>query len=388
MTMPRLVPERSYDDMTYKAEGSRKDTAGSLSPFTFLCIALILTLLGLVALYTSSYMKAIEIGLPHYWYFMRQALVAAVSLAFGALLTMIPTTALEKGYLAFLPLALVLILLQLVPGFSSDGYLAIGGTKLIQTGSVAMLALVFTISGLMPDRDEDEGRIRRIALSYIAIAAVLGLTLVASGISWYAVSSLLVLLMLRRRGCGKAALVLTLLFMLVTGMTVPVLYPHLLSPFFSSILPVNDPSLYEGALIAAREAVASAGIAGTGLGAGIYKHEAFSGPESQFVFATYAEELGVVGVIFLLILLFLFLVIGIRTSKRGMQKEREKSASIAYGLTLMIVLKAFANILYVTGVLPLPGILLPFFSYSLPEEAITILSSVMLYRLVYMMGRE
>ena len=68
--------------------------------------------------------------------------------------------------------------------------------------------------------------------------------------------------------------------------------------------------------------------------------------------------------------------------------EREKSASLAFGLTLMVVLKALCNMLYVSGLLPLPGILMPFFSYSLSEEAMTILSSVMLYRLVYMMGRE
>ena len=64
------------------------------------------------------------------------------------------------------------------------------------------------------------------------------------------------------------------------------------------------------------------------------------------------------------------------------------TASLSYGLSLMIALKALFDMLYVLGVLPLSGIMLPFFSYSVSEEAITMLSSAVLYRLVYRMGRE
>ena len=109
MTMPRLISERSYDDITYRTEGGRKDSSGSLSPFTFLCISLVLTLMGLVSLYSASYAKAVDLGLPHYWFFMRQAIVAAVSLGVGAVFTLIPRSALEKGYLLFIPLSLALL---------------------------------------------------------------------------------------------------------------------------------------------------------------------------------------------------------------------------------------------------------------------------------------
>ena len=388
MTMPRLVLERSYDDITYKADGGRKDTSGSLSPFTFLCIALVLTLMGLVALYSSSYPRAIELGLPHYWFFMRQAIVAAVSLAVGALLTLIPRGALEKGHVLFIPLSIILLVLQLLPGFSSHGTLVIGGYRIVQAPSVALIGQVFTISCLLPEKDEDEKRNRRIILAVLSTAIILVLTLLSGGISWYFIASILTLLLMRRRSAGRFTLLFALLFMLVTGVTLPLLFPALLSPLFSSLLPVSDPSLYDGALSASVKAIRDGGIAGAGLGSGVSKFGALESPESQFIFASFAEELGFAGVVFIILMFSLFLIIGIRTSKRGMGRNREKAATLAFGLTMMIVLKALADMLYVSGLLPLPGILLPFFSYSLSEEAITILSSVLLYRLVYMMGRE
>lgn len=388
MTMPRLISERSYDDITYRTEGGRKDSSGSLSPFTFLCISLVLTLMGLVSLYSASYAKAVDLGLPHYWFFMRQAIVAAVSLGVGAVFTLIPRSALEKGYLLFIPLSLALLVLQLIPGFFYAGSLVIGGYRIIQAPSVALLGIIFTISCLLPEKDEAERRVVKIVMTVISTSVLLVLSLLVGGISWYFLASVLTLLLLRRRSVGKIALFFVLLFMLVTGGTIPVLLPSLLSPLFSSVLPVSDPSLYDAALTASVGAISDGGIAGVGLGSGVYKLGVLPSPESQFIFAAFVEELGLAGAAFLVLMFVLFLIIGIRTSKRGMGMEREKSATLAFGLTLMVVLKALCNMLYVSGLLPLPGILMPFFSYSLSEEAVTILSSVMLYRLVYMMGRE
>ena len=120
----------------------------------------------------------------------------------------------------------------------------------------------------------------------------------------------------------------------------------------------------------------------------LYKLGGLESPEALFIFSVFSEELGIVGSAFLVMLFVLYLIIGMRTSRRGMEQGNAKAALLSYGLSLMIVLKALFNMLYVLGVLPLPGILLPFFSYSVSEEAVTMLSSVILYRLVYMMGRK
>ena len=164
--------------------------------------------------------------------------------------------------------------------------------------------------------------------------------------------------------------------------------PELLSPMYSTVIPVVDESLYDAALSVSSQAIADGGIVGTGLGSGLYKLGEMISPESQFIFAIFSEELGGIGTIFILFLFIIYLVIGVRTSKRAIEKESGFAVSLSYGLSLMIALKALCNLLYVSGLLPLSGIMLPFFSYSIEEEAITMLSTVFLYKLAYKMGRE
>ena len=384
--MPRINPERSYDDITYRAEGNRIDGSGSFSPFTFLCISLILTLLGLTVLYSASYTKAIAEDLPHFFYFMRQGIAAAVSVVLSVILTLIPMKKLEKGYIVLAPAALAALILALIPGFSYGGMLSIGGHAILQPESIALLSSVFTIAGLIADKEERTTG--RLAAAYMLLAATDCLILFSGGLSWYILSSLLMLLMLRRAKVPASAILIAFLFMAVTAFGASFLCPELLSPLFSSMLPVPDPELYDQALSASRKAIADGGIAGVGLGSSLYKLGGLESPEALFIFSVFSEELGIVGSAFLVMLFVLYLIIGMRTSRRGMEQGNAKAALLSYGLSLMIVLKALFNMLYVLGVLPLPGILLPFFSYSVSEEAVTMLSSVILYRLVYMMGRK
>ena len=82
--MPR-ISGNSYDDMSYRVSGSGGDGSGSLSPFTFLCVVLIIAFFGLIILYSASFQKAIDNSLPHYYYFIRQLVSAGCALAAGLL---------------------------------------------------------------------------------------------------------------------------------------------------------------------------------------------------------------------------------------------------------------------------------------------------------------
>lgn len=385
--MPRIPAERSYDDITYKAGDNRVNASGSFSPFTFLCITLVLTLLGLVVLYSASYTKAISLGYPHYHYFALQSISAAVAVIAGVFISMLPSRLIAKGWTVLLPLSILAMILTFVPGFFFGGMLRVMGVPVVQPGSLAILATVFVISSLL-SFSKDEREARHVVAASVFLIVIELLVLFSCGVSWFTINSLIILLMLRRCRVLRSAVVLTLLFMLVTGVAASIIFPYLLSPVLSSVLPVTDSSLYDQALIASRNAIADGGIAGAGLGSGLYKLGELTSPESQFIFAVFSEELGIVGAAFLLILFILYLVIGIRTSSRSLEKEDGVTASLSYGLSLMIALKALFDMLYVLGVLPLSGIMLPFFSYSVSEEAITMLSSAVLYRLVYRMGRE
>ena len=114
-------------------------------------------------------------------------------------------------------------------------------------------------------------------------------------------------------------------------------------------------------LIQSLIAVGTGGITGTGLMEGKQKLFYLPEPHTDFIFAVTAEELGLVGAMFVVMLFAIFLWRGMRTSWRT---EDLFGRYLAVGITTMVVLQAFINISVVLGMMPTKGIPLPLVSYG------------------------
>ena len=108
-------------------------------------------------------------------------------------------------------------------------------------------------------------------------------------------------------------------------------------------------------------AVGTGGVTGTGLMEGKQKLFYLPEPHTDFIFAVTAEELGLVGAMFVVALFAIFLWRGVRASWRT---EDVFGRYLAVGITCMVVLQAFINISVVLGLLPTKGIPLPLVSYG------------------------
>jgi cell division protein FtsW (lipid II flippase) len=100
--------------------------------------------------------------------------------------------------------------------------------------------------------------------------------------------------------------------------------------------------------------MAHGGIQGTGLGGGIPQLVPLA--ESDFIFASLAEELGLVGVFAILTLYLLLVARGIRI---GFSHPDDFSKLLATGLAFSIALQCFIVIGGVTRVVPLTGLTTP-----------------------------
>jgi cell division protein FtsW len=114
-------------------------------------------------------------------------------------------------------------------------------------------------------------------------------------------------------------------------------------------------------LIQSLIAVGTGGITGTGLMEGKQKLFYLPEPHTDFIFAVTAEELGLVGALFVVALFAIFLWRGMRVSWRT---EDSFGRYLAVGITSMVVLQAFINMSVVLGMMPTKGIPLPLVSYG------------------------
>ena len=111
----------------------------------------------------------------------------------------------------------------------------------------------------------------------------------------------------------------------------------------------------------AKLALGSGGIHGVGLGDGVQKIFYLPEAHTDMIAATVGEELGLLGVLGIMIAFALVAASGYRIALRARDLHQQV---LAAGLTTMIVVQAAVNLGAVLGVLPVTGVPLPFVSFG------------------------
>lgn len=108
-------------------------------------------------------------------------------------------------------------------------------------------------------------------------------------------------------------------------------------------------------------AIGSGGLFGVGLGKSVQKYLYIPEPHNDFIFAIWSEEMGLLGVILVILLFGIFIWRGITIALKAPDMF---GSLIATGVTVMIGIQAIFSIAVVSSSMPVTGIPLPFFSYG------------------------
>jgi cell division protein FtsW len=103
---------------------------------------------------------------------------------------------------------------------------------------------------------------------------------------------------------------------------------------------------------------------GVGLGHSVQKLFYLPEAHTDFVFAVYAEEFGLVGVLVLMATFYLLVQSAVRIGRNAEAMGMLQEAYLAYGMTFLILMQAIINISVCTGLFPTKGLTLPFISYG------------------------
>lgn len=135
---------------------------------------------------------------------------------------------------------------------------------------------------------------------------------------------------------------------------------RILAPYDPSIDPAGDSVMWQANQ--SRLALASGQFTGTGL---------YHGPQTQsggvpaqhtdFIFSVVGEELGMLGCI---VVIALLLAIILRCVQIGLRSHNTMSMLVCFGVAGTILFQSFINIGMCTGLTPVIGLTLPFFSYG------------------------
>ncbi|MFZ2308983.1 MAG: rod shape-determining protein RodA [Rhodoferax sp.] len=178
-----------------------------------------------------------------------------------------------------------------------------------------------------------------------------------AGMSWKLVIPPLVL--------GVIGIALIVVFepsLCADGVRWPVLHDYQQQRICTLLDPTRDPLGKGFHIIQGMIAIGSGGVTGVGFMKGTQTHLEFI-PErtTDFIFAAYSEEFGLLGNLFL-IASFLFLIL--RGLAIALDAPTLFSRLLAGSVTMIFFTYAFVNMGMVSGILPVVGVPLPFISYG------------------------
>ena len=125
--------------------------------------------------------------------------------------------------------------------------------------------------------------------------------------------------------------------------------------------PWKDPLGSGFQIIQSLFAIAPGGLLGAGLNRSMQKHFYLPEPQTDFIFAITAEELGWIGAS-LIIVIYLFIILeGVRIAKGA---HDPFLCYVAVGIISLFAIQVMINLGVVVGLFPVTGITLPLMSYG------------------------
>jgi cell division protein FtsW len=349
-------------------------------------IALTLLLGGLVILASASISIADNATNDPFYYVGRQAVAALIGIAAGFVCLFIPMRVWNNLGPLMLLIGLALLLVVLLPGV---GYTVNGSTRWLRFGIINMqvseparLCLIIYLAGYLVRqnksvREQFTGFLRPMLVLSLACAMLLaepdfGATLVL-------LTTTLAMLFVAGARFRDFFLFFsaTVLSMAALAMT----SSYRLKRLTGFLDPWSDPYDSGFQLTQSLIAIGRGEWVGVGLGGGVQKLFYLPEAHTDFVFAVFAEEFGLLGTL-VLITLFLGLLwriftLGIRAAK----SERFFEAYLAIGLGTWLGLQAFINVGVNMGLLPTKGLTLPLISYGRSSLIVALVSIGLLLRI-------
>ena len=336
----------------------------------------VLVLVGIVMVFSSSAVYALEKYNDSYYFLKRQAVWCLLGTGVLLVVKRMDYRKLQQHTYPIMLATFLLLLAVMFPQVSKEvggarRWLTLGGFS-FQPSELAKFTLVLFIAKSLVKRAD---KLRDFAYGYLPNLVVLGFFFIP---------------ILFQPDFGTAVIIcmVTFTMLFVAGLRKKFLFLSVLAliPFIASAIlsaeyrtrriiafldPWQDPSNAGFQAIQSFYAFGRGGYWGTGLGASHQKLFYLPEAHTDFIFSVIGEELGFLGTTAIIILFSILIWRGFVTACRA---KDPFGTHLATGLTLLIGFQAFINLGVTVGLLPTKGLTLPFISMGGSSMLITMLS--------------
>ena len=363
------TPHTNPSDYILETQAENIDRGSKKSDRVLLVCTIFLMVFGLLAIYSSIAYFAEANGQTAGYYLLQHA--GKLGIAF---LIMILASKLDYHYFTSFSHAavicswLLLIFTYLFGNeiFGARRWISLGPVS-FQPSSLAMVALLFHISVLLQQKQD---YIKSLGRSFTPIFIWVGVTCLLIGIQDLSTAAVVFALSIMVMFVGRISMKhLFVLFIFGGLMGSALIYgsqerQSRINNYVDQITHINSTHFDRGEGYQAQQAhiaIARGEILGVGIGKSTQR-SFLPAPYNDFIFAIIAEEYGLLGSLFLILIFTIILIRGIVFIARDASDLIGSLLATAY--TLALVMYGFINAGVASGLLPVTGLPMPFVSYG------------------------
>ena len=351
-------------------------------------LTIVLTLLfgGFVILASASISVSDNVAGNPFFYLERQLVAALIGAVAGGICLFIPMQVWRTLGPLMLLAGLALLFLVLVPAIGhevngSRRWIRLGVMNM-QVSEPARLCFIIYLAGYLVRRnkavrEEFVGFLRPMLLLSLACAALLAEPDFGAAVVLLATA----LTMLFVAGARIRDFLLFFSVAIVGMGLLAVASPYRMQRLTSFLDPWSDPFNSGFQLTQSLIAIGRGELMGVGLGNSVQKLFYLPEAHTDFVFAVFAEEFGLIGSLALIGIFLALLWRVFNLAVRAVNAERFFEAYIAIGLGTWLGMQAFINVGVNMGILPTKGLTLPLISYGRSSLIITMIAIAILLRI-------
>ena len=327
---------------------------------------ILLTIIGVYEVYSASNVWALYKENDSLYYFKRQLIFAVLGVASMFIAMKININYIFKYAKYILYFGLLLLILVLIPGVGmvrggSRSWFGIGSFG-VQPAEFFKAAIIIYGSCYLANNYKNtnkfyKGVVPLLLVTFIGFALIMLQPDLGSGV---VMIGAVVIMSVVSRASIKNYLKLGILGVVAFAFLI-ISAPYRVNRITAFIDPWEDPLGTGFQIIQSLYSLGPGGLLGSGIDGSIQKHFYLPEPQTDFIFAIFAEEFGYIGSLIVLILFALLIVNGFKIARKSKDLKR---SFLAIGITSLIAIQVVINLCVVVGIFPVTGITLPFFSYG------------------------
>lgn len=374
----------SIANQYHKFSGSNINADKAVFDRSFIVIALVMYMIGLVMVASSSMPVAERLFNNPFHFVIRHTIYIVLSLGIAGVALQIPMAWWQKNSSYLLIFGILLLVVVLFVGRSVNGstrWIVLGPITVQAAEPAKLFFFCYLAAYLVRRRDQVMEDWRGFVKPLVVFGILAGLLLRQPDLGTIIVMFVTTFGLLFLAGAklwqfiSLASVGVFLLSMLA------IFEPYRWRRITSFLDPWQDPFGSGYQLTQSLMAYGRGEIFGQGLGNSIQKLEYLPEAHTDFVMAVLAEEFGFIGVALILMLSMILVFKALMLGKRALAKEKFFEGFFAYAIGIWICFQAAVNVGASAGIVPTKGLTMPLISYGGSSMIIMTIAVVILIRI-------